>query len=121
MLTFSLVLTGVLMGTMIFFGWVFQYHPPKNVNYIYGYRTPRSTQNEDTWLFAHKTAGKIWMKQGIFGFVFSVILILLLNYNGSLEESAMFIFYGQLIVLFLVVPMTERQLKKHFNKDGTKK
>ena len=33
---------------------------PKEINYVYGYRTKRSMMNEETWRFANQYFGKAW-------------------------------------------------------------
>lgn len=121
MLAFSFGMTALLMGTMLFFGWVFIKHPPKNINGVYGYRTPRSMQNEDTWMFAHKSAGTTWVKLGVFGTLISMPMIFLFDFLNVLETYAIYLFYMQMILLFLVIPITEYRLKKEFNQDGSRK
>ena len=46
--------------TMIFFGWLLCRKTPKEINYIYGYRTKRSMMNEETWRFANQYFEKAW-------------------------------------------------------------
>jgi len=121
MQTIGLITTGLLMGTMMIFGWVFIKHPPKNINYVYGYRTSRSTKNEETWQFAHRTAGGIWLKLGSFGTIVSLLIIFLYDYYGVQENWYLYLTYVQLVLLLVVLPLTERKLKKNFNKDGSRK
>ncbi|WP_343208301.1 SdpI family protein [Anaerolentibacter hominis] len=49
---------------MILCGRIMWKHPPKNINSLIGYRTRRSMQNMDTWVFAHNYSGKLWWKIG---------------------------------------------------------
>lgn len=60
-MTVSNLLLPVLM---IIIGTVFVKRPPRTINGIYGYRTRRSMQNQDTWKFAHLYCGKVWQKLG---------------------------------------------------------
>ena len=46
--------------TLIGFGKHFMRKAPKEINEVFGYRTPMSMKNKDTWEFAHKYCGKIW-------------------------------------------------------------
>ena len=41
---------------MLIAGYFMHKHPPKNINYIVGYRTARSMRNMDAWQFAQKKA-----------------------------------------------------------------
>lgn len=51
-------------GAMVFFGWLWKKHPPRNINGAYGYRTERSMKSPEAWAFAHAYAGKIWRLWG---------------------------------------------------------
>lgn len=121
MMAFSLGMTGLLMGTMLIFGWIFIKHPPKNINSIYGYRTPRSTKNQEVWMFAHKTAGEIWLKLGAVGTAASILLIFLFERFGVLERFSLYLIYAQLILLLGVIPLTEWKISRNFDPDGSKK
>ena len=121
MMAFSLGMTGLLMGTMLIFGWIFIKHPPKNINSIYGYRTPRSAKNQEVWMFAHKTAGEIWLKLGAVGTAASILLIFLFERFGVLERFSLYLIYAQLILLLGVIPLTERRIGRNFNQDGSRK
>ncbi len=121
MMAFSLGMTGLLMGTMLIFGWIFIKHPPKNINSIYGYRTPRSTKNQEVWMFAHKTAGEIWLKLGAVGTAASILLIFLFERFGVLERFSLYLIYAQLILLLGVISLTERKISRNFNQDGSRK
>ena len=62
---FTLVMDLMIPLIMIGFGRYFMRRSPKTINYLFGYRTPRSMKNEKTWAFAHKTIGKIWWYAGL--------------------------------------------------------
>ena len=55
----------LIPATMIGFGLLFLKRPPKKINAIFGYRSMRSMQNEDTWRFAHQHCGKVWCTAGL--------------------------------------------------------
>ena len=52
--------------SMIFLGKYFSKRAPKEINMLFGYRTTRSTKNQDTWQFAHHFFGRLWYKMGFF-------------------------------------------------------
>ena len=58
MLVCSLLIPLILLGA----GALLAKHPPKQINWAYGYRTRRSTKNKETWLFAQVYAGRLWMR-----------------------------------------------------------
>ena len=55
----------LIPATMIGFGLLFLKRPPKKINAIFGYRSMRSMQNEDTWRFAHAHLSKLWVRLGL--------------------------------------------------------
>ncbi|MFD3157324.1 SdpI family protein [Haloimpatiens sp. FM7330] len=65
MFVFSLFNTIVISFTMIGFGLLFMKKPPKEISSVFGYRTSMSSKNKDTWVFAHKYAGRVWFNSGI--------------------------------------------------------
>jgi len=63
---------------MVLFGLYFVKKAPKNINYIFGYRTDMSMKNKDTWSFAHKYCGKLWLIIGILLLVLTLVATLLM-------------------------------------------
>ncbi len=121
MLIFSLIFTAIMSLTMIGFGLLFMKKPPKEINGLYGYRTSMSSKNKDTWNFAHRYAGKVWLRSGIVTVIISVALIFSLQKLGFYNYVMTALIYIQLIILLLVIPITERALKKTFDKNGNRK
>ena len=62
---FMLIMVLLIPLTMIFFGWLLFRKTPKEINYVYGYRTKRSMMNEETWRFANQYFGKAWCFCGL--------------------------------------------------------
>lgn len=118
---FSLVMTALLSLSMIGFGSLFLRHPPKDINDIFGYRTAMSSKNQDTWDFAHKYSGKVWVISGIVSGVISFILLVSLRNNPVYGNIMAIIIFAQIAVLLLVIPITEIKLRKTFDKDGKRK
>ena len=56
---------------------------PKEINYIFGYRTDMSMKNKDTWNFAHKYIGNRWFYLGLILAPITVILMLLVIGKGE--------------------------------------
>ena len=69
---FMMVMELLIPLIMIIFGKYFSKKSPKEINYLFGYRTSMSMKNKDTWEFAHKYCGKLWLKIGWIMFVVSL-------------------------------------------------
>lgn len=120
MALFSLLMTLLLTGTMILFGLLFLKKPPRESNAVYGYRTRMSSLNEETWAFAHHYAGDVWFRTGVLSLTGSVAFILLLRNSVQFEKYVMFLFYFQMALMLLVIPLTEKALRKRFDKEGNR-
>lgn len=108
---------------MIWFGRIMWKHTPKDINYIFGYRTTRSMKNEDTWRFAHEYCGRLWWKIGLIMLI-PTVLVHIPFYNSNEETLgivAAIVMTIQIIVLIASIFPTEIALKKTFNDDGTRK
>ena len=120
---FMMIINLVLPITLIGLGRYYSRKAPKNINWVYGYRTPVSTKNQDTWEFAHKYFGKLWYKFGICLLPASIIAMLFVlgkseHIIGIVGEI---ICGGQVVMMVLVIYPTERALKKNFDKDGNRR
>lgn len=108
---------------MIVMGIVFIVRPPKNINAIYGYRTHRSMINLDTWDFAHKYCGKIWIVIGSIMLPICLVIMLLI----MKEDSSIVGLLGAFLTIIEIVPFiysinpVEKALQKNFDEDGNRK
>jgi uncharacterized membrane protein len=117
----SLVITIIMSLTMIGFGYLVAKKTPKDIGSEIGYRTPMSTKNKDTWNFAHNYAGKVWVRSGIITVTVSVVLIFALQGLDNYEQLMLGMFYLQIVILLMVIPLTEIALRKTFDKRGVRK
>ena len=108
---------------MIVMGRYFMKKSPKEINYIFGYRTNMSMKNKDTWDFAHKYFGKRWFRLGWLLIPISVIPMLFVIGKGEdiIGTVGMVVMVIDLILLIAPIFPTERALKKNFDKDGNKR
>lgn len=121
MLLFTLIMTTIMSLTMIGFGFLFVKKPPEEINYVIGYRTPMSTKNRDTWNFAHRYSGKVWIRSGIIIGIISVAFALSLQNYKNYNQIMLVLIYAQIATLLLVIPLTEIALRKTFHKNGIRK
>lgn len=108
---------------MIILGIGFIKSAPKHANAFFGYRTPMSVKNDDTWEFAQHYCGRLWFKLGLILFVITAVAICFLvgKSENTINNYTSIFTIIQTIVLLLSVPFTEIALRKNFDKDGNRK
>lgn len=109
--------------TMVGFGRVFMAGGPREINDIYGYRTPRSRLNRDTWEYAHRICGRFWLIAGLIILPLSVIpmLAVLGGDADTVGYVGMAVCLVQLIPLLAAIPVTESALRRTFDENGMRK
>lgn len=109
--------------TMLGFGKYFVNGGPKNISGAFGYRTSMSMKNKDTWQFAHKYCGRLWLKLGWLALLIAIISMMLVM--GKDDDTVGYVGGIACLIqtLFLVIPTfpTERALKRNFDTDGHRK
>lgn len=108
---------------MIISGRMMEKHPPKNINGVCGYRTAMSMKNKDTWNFAQETCGRLWWKAGWLLLLPSIAFQLPFYGGGDdlVGTVGGILCTVQCIVMIGTIWPVERALKKHFNREGTRK
>ena len=120
---FMLIMVLLIPLTMIFFGWLLFRKTPKEINYVYGYRTKRSMMNEETWRFANQYFGKVWYLCGLISVPLSVTAIALVLGKGTETVGTI----GGIITMLQMIPLvgaiipTEIALKKNFDENGKRR
>lgn len=116
---FMTCMTALLPLTMAGFGSRFGKKPPRR-NGVFGYKTARSTKNDDTWDFAHRYVGRLWRYWGLVT-LFAALLVMLLVLNRDVETvgcAGTVLVFAQLVPLFVSIFATERALKRTFDRFG---
>lgn len=119
---FILIMCLLFPTIMILFGKMFLKTAPKEINYIFGYRTNMSMKNRDTWEFAHKFCGKIWYYVGLAMIPISVIPLLFVIGKGEDiigTVGCIICMIGVAVIIASIFP-TEIALRKNFDKDGNR-
>ncbi|WP_211295613.1 SdpI family protein [Polaribacter porphyrae] len=103
-------------GVVFLISIIFWKFPPKKVNNIYGYRTPKAMQNQQIWDFANSTFNQAFLKYS--GFSFLAALLLANITKGELTWQPMV-----LVALSILVSIikTERALSDNFSDEGKRK
>ena len=101
-------------------GVLLQKKPPQNINSLYGYRTARSKQNSDTWQFAQRYCGRLWVRVGAVLIVLTVGLFLLLlgKPMETVESVGTAASLFQVVVVIGTIFPVEHKLKKTFDANG---
>lgn len=110
----------LIPAIMLVTGLIFSFWTPKSINYLMGYRTRRSMQNEKTWFFANRTMGKIWVRWGLYLLAPS-FLFLFWSKGKSVNAQTAFslvLTLVQLLTMTLSIIPVERALKAHFDEEG---
>ena len=120
---FMTVMALLIPAIMIIIGWLFSRKAPGKINHFFGYRTRRSMINRDTWEFAHKYCGKLWLKVGTTMAVLSIIPMIAVfgkdeDTTGMVGTVVELI---QVMILLLSIIPVERALKKTFDDNGNRK
>ena len=104
---------GFLIG-----GLVMRKHPPKDMNWVYGYRTKRSMASQEAWDFGQHYSSKKLILSGVIAMGISPCGFFL----TQLQEPVKVVIGVILLLLFAFLPIisTERALKREFPK-GSKK
>ena len=103
-------------GLMFLISIIFYFFPPKKINSLYGYRTHRTMANNDIWNFANTLFNKNLLVYAGLSFAASMILAFI---NPDLMDSwfpMAFLFF----TLFICILSTEKELNKHFDKEGNR-
>ena len=119
---FMLAMTLLIPGVMIGFGGYFKNHPPKEINYIFGYRTARSMKSKETWDFAHRHFGRLWVTYGWILLPISAA-VMVLAFGRDKDMVGTFgaaVCLAQVLVIILSIIPTEMALKKNFDENGKK-
>lgn len=120
---YMLIMDLLVPVTLIGFGKYFKTKAPKEINAVFGYRTSMSMKNRDTWEFAHKYCGKIWL---ICGWILLIVTIVaMIPFFGQGADVVGIV--GAVLLGVQMIPLvgsilpTELALRKHFDKSGNRR
>ena len=91
---------------------------PQRINWLAGYRMPRATKNQDTWVFANRCFGKLSMLSGFVTLTFSIGVFINFEHMYYIMPWAM---GTQVVAFILTFIFTEIALRKEFDKNGNRK
>jgi uncharacterized membrane protein len=103
-------------GVLFLISFIFWKFPPKKVNRLYGYRTPKAMLNQQIWDFANTIFNQSFLMYSGFSFLGGLILA---SFSAKILSWEPMV----LVMLSLVVSIikTERSLNDNFTDEGKKK
>lgn len=112
MITGLFAFTAIMSLSFVIIGTLLLKHPPKDINSTIGYRTKKSSKNQETWDFAQRLAGKVFLIIGIVNFAMCSLIILLFVNKQNVDHMFLVLAYCQIAECFVVILITELKLKK---------
>ncbi|EAR13840.1 hypothetical protein PI23P_05062 [Polaribacter irgensii 23-P] len=103
-------------GLLFLISIIFWKFPPKKINSIYGYRTPKATQNQEIWSFANHTFNQSLLIYAGISFLAGLAFVTLLGAELTWQPMA-FIF----ITIIVSIVKTEKALNANFTDAGKKR
>lgn len=92
----------------------------KTINSIVGYRTRRSMKNQQTWDYAQRECGRLWMRWGVLMLVpAAVIMLLLLGKEvPTVGTVGGIVTVLQMLPPLLSIAIVEKKLREKFDENG---
>lgn len=117
---FILICDLALPVTLIVFGKLYTKGEPRDMSALYGFRTKMSMLNRETWIFAHVYCGKLWLKLGwlVLGGTMVLMISIYGERNVKIGILGSIIFVLQILLCAFTVILTEKALRRTFDKDG---
>jgi uncharacterized membrane protein len=103
---------GILVcgSLVLLIGLMMKIFPAKKINSSYGYRTPLSLKNQETWDYANRISANLMLFGGILNFVTSVLLAVYLPTNKGVLMNLGILTAIPLIMILI----TETKLSRKF-------
>lgn len=103
-------------GVLFLISIIFWKFPPKKINSIYGYKTPKAMQNEQIWNFANSTFNRSFLIYAGISFLAGLAFATLLKAELTWQPMA-FVF----LTIIVSIVKTEKALNDNFTEEGKKK
>lgn len=98
---------------IIVIGYLMNKYPPKKPNYLIGYRTRKSIQNNDIWKTANQYCGALWIKLGLLMLIITSIISILSYYEliNFTENLLIIVTVSEVIILVQTIFIVENKIK----------
>ncbi|MCI2774219.1 SdpI family protein [Staphylococcus petrasii] len=88
---------GIMMGI---FGYIFKHYPPKERNFLYGYRTKKAFKNDKNWIIPQTLFSKYTLKYLPIVIVSGILALILEIITGISNRNNLF--YTLLIIEVII-------------------
>lgn len=112
------IISLILPLGIVLYGYLYKNVASKKLSYFFGYKTARTQLSKETWEYANKRVGDIWMKLG--GIYTVVVIILLILFPSQREKPSFLVIALALIISMIPFPIVEKELKEKFDSKGEK-
>ena len=110
-----MLLGNILIGPLLLvLAIIFKLFPPKNRNWLYGYRTTRSMKSQEAWDASNRYAMQLMLWVAIVTSVVQGGMYVLINPKTALLGGTVVM----CLLLVAIIPITEKYLKDNFDKNG---
>lgn len=96
---------------------LYRMFPPKKINYLYGYRTKRSMQSQDTWNESNTYAANAMILLAVIGTSLVLVFRYIIEFPFGQRYSGFLIIIG----LVAIIPIVEIHLHRNFDNQGNRK
>lgn len=108
--------TSITLGTIFMvFGLWLKVYPPKQINHIFGYRSPLSKSSKEAWIEGNKFSGKLLLVGGVIIMILTLICKYTLPDNTTVMAALQII---EVVIMIGSIIWTEIHLKNYINKHG---
>ena len=120
---FMLLAVLLIPLVMLYFGRLFAKQAPREINWLFGYRTRRSMRYRETWEFAHRYSGGLMRKWGLALLPLSLIGMAVVWGRGedAIGVAGTVLCLVQIIPFFIMIAQTVQALKETFDADGDRR
>lgn len=110
------IINFILPLGIILYGYLYKNVASKRKSNFFGYKTERTHLSKDTWEYANKRVGKMWIKLGL---IFTLVVLIMRFIFPSHMEKPSFIVIGMALIVSLIpFPIVEKELKEKFDDEG---
>lgn len=102
--------------TLTVLGLIYKFRPPKEINRISGYRTPKSMRSQKTWDYAQKRIAVTFPPLGLALFLVITLDKLFLPFKQ--QYLSLFNVGIVLLALIVLIILIERELQEKFDAKG---
>jgi len=96
-----------------------RYKPPRNINWFYGYRTPRSMRSREAWNFAQQQSARLMGRSGAMLFLAGAAWLYVPPFG--IWTELLIALGGVFLALFRPIVRIEKMLKEREEKEKKKK